>query len=135
MHCVLLRLCLANVGLINYYRNLIYAFAHRFRFLCCYIMCLYVLSSVLWCPLRFPEKSDVRVILTYSFCRRTRVFIYVICVCLLIVVSYIYCVVFLFRLLYSYIMLPVSLDCPYLIAPSEFLYVYLPPNKIMNQFN
>ena len=27
--------------------------------LCCPLMCLYVLSSVLWYPLRFPHKSDV----------------------------------------------------------------------------
>jgi hypothetical protein len=27
--------------------------------LCCPIMCLYVLSSVLWCPLRFPHKNGV----------------------------------------------------------------------------
>ena len=31
--------------------------AHLFNFLCCPIMCLYVLSSVLWCPLRFPHKT------------------------------------------------------------------------------
>ena len=31
--------------------------AHLFNFLCCPIMCLYVLSSVLWCPLRFPPKA------------------------------------------------------------------------------
>jgi hypothetical protein len=29
-------------------------------FLCCSIMCLYVLSFVLWCPLRFPHKYDVQ---------------------------------------------------------------------------
>ena len=26
-------------------------------FVCCPIMCLYVLSSLLWCPLRFPHKT------------------------------------------------------------------------------
>ena len=31
--------------------------AHRFNCLCCPIMCLYVLSSVVWCPLRFPPKT------------------------------------------------------------------------------
>ena len=30
--------------------------AHLFSFLCCPIMCLCVLSFVLWCPLRFPHK-------------------------------------------------------------------------------
>ena len=34
-------------------------FAHRFTFLCCPIMCLYVLGSVLWCPLRGPHKRDI----------------------------------------------------------------------------
>lgn len=33
-------------------------------FLCCLIMCHYVLISVLWCPLRFPHKNDVRFIFT-----------------------------------------------------------------------
>jgi hypothetical protein len=31
---------------------------HIFSFLCCSIMCLYVLSSMLWCPLRFPHKKQ-----------------------------------------------------------------------------
>jgi hypothetical protein len=39
---------------------------HLFSFLCCHIMCLYVLSSMLWCPLRFPRKLDVRVVFTSS---------------------------------------------------------------------
>ena len=34
--------------------------AHIFSFVCCSIMCIFVLSSVLWCPLRFPHKNDVR---------------------------------------------------------------------------
>ena len=29
-------------------------------------MCLYVLRSVLWCPLRFPHKNDVQFIFTSS---------------------------------------------------------------------
>jgi hypothetical protein len=48
---------------------------------------------------------------------------YVICVCLRIVVSNTYCVVFLFCLSSScvpYPMLPVSIYCPFLIAPSVF---------------
>ena len=40
--------------------------AHLLSFLCCPIMCLYVLSSVLWCPLRFPHKNDVRFVSTSS---------------------------------------------------------------------
>ena len=32
--------------------------------LCCPIMCFYILSSVLWCPLQFPNKNDVRFVST-----------------------------------------------------------------------
>jgi hypothetical protein len=39
--------------------------AHCFSFLCCPIMHLYVLSSVLWYPLRFPHGKDVRFIRRY----------------------------------------------------------------------
>ena len=31
--------------------------AHRFRSLCCPTMCVCVLDSVLWCPLRFPHTT------------------------------------------------------------------------------
>jgi hypothetical protein len=34
-----------------------------------------VLSSVLWCPLRFPHKHDDRFIFTPVVCRRAHVFI------------------------------------------------------------
>ena len=40
--------------------------AHLFSFLCCLTMCLYILSSVLWYPLWFPHKNDVRFIFTSS---------------------------------------------------------------------
>ena len=50
--------------------------------------------------------------------------IYVICVCLRIVVSNTYCIV-IFCLLILYHIMPVSLDCPFLIAPSVFSNVYL----------
>jgi len=44
--------------------------------------------------------------------------------CLRIVVSNTYCVVFLFCLSSSYPMLPVSLDCPFLIAfRCSFMYI------------
>jgi len=46
--------------------------------------------------------------------------------CLRTVVSNTYCVVFLFCLFHPvYPTLPVSLDCPFLIAPSVFSNVYL----------
>jgi hypothetical protein len=55
--------------------------------------------------------------------------IYIIRVCLRIVVSNIYCVVFfvlfVFVLFLVYPLLPVSLDCPFLIAPSVFSNIYL----------
>jgi hypothetical protein len=40
--------------------------ANLFSFMCFPIMCLYVYSSLLWCPLWFPLKNDVRVIFTFS---------------------------------------------------------------------
>jgi hypothetical protein len=55
--------------------------------------------------------------------------IYVICVCLRIVVSNTYCVVyFCFVCLRPvYPMLPVSLDCQFFIAPSVFSNIYYRP--------
>jgi len=60
---------------------------------CCPIMCLYVLSSVLWYPLRFPHKNDALSVFISSC------LIYVICVCLRRVMFNAYSVVFLFRFL------------------------------------
>jgi hypothetical protein len=39
--------------------NSVVLFAHL-SCLCCPILFLYVLSSMLWCPLRFPHKNNVR---------------------------------------------------------------------------
>jgi len=43
---------------------------HLFSLVCCPIICLYVVSSVLWCPLRFPQKktqkNNVRFVFTSS---------------------------------------------------------------------
>ena len=68
--------------------------------MCCPIMCLYVLSSMLWCPLRVWHKHDVRLVfisgcvyLWLSCLSRN-------CVCLRIVT---FCVVFLFCLSSSYV--------------------------------
>jgi hypothetical protein len=63
-------------------------------FLCCPIMCLYVLSSVLWCLLRFPYKTDVKCVFTSSCLLAGVCNIYVICICLRIVLSNTYCGVF-----------------------------------------
>ena len=59
-------------------------------------------------------------------CRRDHVILTCICVCLRIVVSKTYCVVFLFC--FSSSMLPVFLDCLFWIAPSVFSHVYLMVN-------
>jgi len=61
--------------------------AHRFSVVCCPTICLYVLSSVLWWPLRFPHNNDVRFVFTFSCLLEGECLIYVICVCLPIVVS------------------------------------------------
>ena len=53
------------------------------------VLCLYILGSVLWFPLRFPHKKMFRVSLPQVDCRRA--INYVICVCL-------HCVVLLFCL-------------------------------------
>jgi hypothetical protein len=89
----------------------------------CPIKCFYILSSVLWCLLRFPHKNNVCFVFTSSSLLEGSCLIYVIYVYLHIVVSNTYCVVVLFCLSSS--MLPVSVDCPFLIAPSEFSNVYL----------
>ena len=69
-----------------------------FRFLCWPIMCLYALSFVLWCPLRFPHKNEFWFVFTSScvVCRRAHIlfiYYYFICVCLHVVVSNTYCAV------------------------------------------
>jgi len=72
-------------------------------------VCLYVLSFMLWCLLQFLHKNDVRFVFISSC------FIYVISVCLHIVVSNTYHVVFLSWFVFLclvYPMTPVSLDCP-----------------------
>jgi hypothetical protein len=96
-------------------------------FCCCPIMCLCILSSVLWCPLRFPHNNDVRFVFTSSCLYVGSCLIYVICVCWRIVVSNTYnvrmCICFsCHRLVYH--MLPVSMDCPFFIASSVFSNVY-----------
>jgi len=47
--------------------------AHRFSFLCWHSMCLYILSSVLRCPLRFPHKTVFGLSIPPVVCRRARV--------------------------------------------------------------
>ena len=54
-------------------------------------VCLYILQ---WCLLRFPHKNDVQFVFTSSCLQEGSCLIYVICGCLCIVVSNMYCVVF-----------------------------------------
>jgi hypothetical protein len=95
-------------------------------FLCWPSMDLYVLSFVLWCPLRFPhnlKRCSVRL------CRQLFVFFTFVCVCLFADSSlqHILCCIWCFVCLRLVcLLLPVSLDCPFLIAPSVFSNVYLP---------
>jgi hypothetical protein len=59
--------------------------------------------------------------------------VYVVCVCLRIMVSNTYCVVFCFFFLrLIYIMLPISLHCPFLNALSVFSRVYYLQNTVEN---
>jgi hypothetical protein len=87
----------------------------RVFFCCCPVMCLYVLSSVLWCPLRYLHTNDVRFVFTSSCLWEGSCLISVICVFVL----------FIFVLCIMYAMLPVSLDCSCLIALSVFSNIYL----------
>jgi hypothetical protein len=65
---------------------------------------------VLCCPLRFLYKNSLPYVFTSSCLYEGSCLIYVICVCLCTVVSN----------TYVYPMLPVFLDCPFLVAPSVF---------------
>jgi len=70
--------------------------AHLSSFVCCSIMSLCVLSSVLWCPLQFPRGAMFGSYLHPVVCRREHVVFMDICVCLRIVVSNTYCLVLFF---------------------------------------
>jgi hypothetical protein len=61
-------------------------FSSFLSFLCCPIMCLYVLSSVLGCPLPFLHRNDVRFVFAYSCLLQGSCVIYVSCACLGIIV-------------------------------------------------
>ena len=84
-----------------------------------------VQSTVLWCPLRFPYKTMFSSPLPPVVWRRAHVlFTLFVFVCVEWCPTHIMlCFYFVFlRLLYP--MLPVYLDCPFLIAPSVFSNVY-----------
>ena len=76
---------------------------------CCVWYPIMCQSSVLLCQLRFPHKNVCRGFMSY----------YGICICLHIVESSTYCVVFLLWLSSACVLyLSVYLDCPIVIAPS-----------------
>ena len=101
--------------------------ANIFLVFCVILLCVFTLL-VPYNDVRydFRIKTMLGLSLPPLVCRRL---IYFICVCLRIVVSNTYCVVFLvlfvFVLCIEYPMLPVSLDCPFLIASPVFSKVYL----------
>ena len=73
----------------------------------CYrFLCLYVLSSVLLCALRFPHEKDVRSVFT-SCCLQEGSGLYVICVCLLTVLN-IFCLLFSF-FVFLFISVPLTI--------------------------
>jgi hypothetical protein len=82
-----------------------------FYVLCCPIMYLYVLSSVLWCPLRFLHKNDVRFVFTSS-CFAWCLMSYLRDLCLL-AYSGVCFLLLVFVLCLMWPVLPVSLDCPF----------------------
>ena len=99
--------------------------AHLFGFLNCSIMCFNVLSSVLWCPLRFRIWTMFGSFLPPVVCRRARV----------LFASFMFAyaqqcsthIVLWFWFVFLglvFPMLSVSLDCLFLIAPSVFFNIY-----------
>ena len=102
------------------------------------ITCVYILNSVLWCPLRFPHNDEHPTSLPVFWCS-VRLYLqlfvggfmsYLRYLCLLAYsgVQHIFCFffgLFVFVLCLVYSMLPVSLDCQFLIAPSIFSNIYL----------
>ena len=112
---------------------------HFFSFLCCPIMCLYILSSVLWCPLRILITPLVSSNSSYDFriktmfgsslpsvvCRSAHVlftlFVFAFVKWCSTHIELWFCFVCL-RLVHP--MFPVFLYCLFLIAPSVFSTVY-----------
>jgi hypothetical protein len=89
-------------------------------------MCLYVLSSVLICSLRFLHNNDVRFVFTSLFVGNLMSYLRYLWFFLRIVVSKTCCVVFLFCLSSSCVPYIASFSgLSFLIAPSVFSNVYL----------
>ena len=66
-----------NVLVVSYYVSLRYEFR----------VVMSVMSSVLWCPLRFPHKNYVRFVFISGYLWEGSCLVYVICICLRVVVS------------------------------------------------
>ena len=79
-------------------------------FLCCSIICLYVLNSILWCSLRFLHENDVQLSLPPVVRTRAHVLFN------LFVHSGVQHILSCVFALFFFVLLPVSLDCPFLIA-------------------
>ena len=95
--------------------------------MCCRIVRIYVLNLLVWCPLRYPHKDDVGFVFISSCLYGGSCRIYVTCVCLRIVVSNTYCVVFL---------LYISSSCvPYVASYSGLSIFYCPSVSSNIYFN
>ena len=90
-------------------RSLTYCIAIKYCVTLITVLCVFAFwSCLLRCPLRFPNGNNVRFVLTSSGLYEDSCLMYVICVCLRIVMSNIYCVVCLFCF---------SLSCvPYIVS-------------------
>ena len=91
-------------------------------------MPFYVLSFVLWCPLRYSHKTMFSSSLRPVDCRMARV-LFILFTLFLVVSTHMVLCFFFFVIVFVFTKLPVSLDCPFLIAPSVFSNVYLFPWK------
>ena len=80
-------------SLIQYYATSMLLIFEVFFY--CPIMCLYVLTSEFWCPLRHRHTNDVRFVFTSSCLQKGSCFIYALFVWWRIVMSNTYCVVLL----------------------------------------
>ena len=86
-------------------------------------MCLYVVSSVLWCPWRLQHKNFVRLYLQL-FAGGLMSYLRYLCLLAHIGIKHILSCFCFACVCLVYPMLSVSLDCPFLIAYSVFSNVY-----------
>ena len=137
--CLILSFLLTEICMkTNYY--FYYLRRNLFSFLCCPIMCIYVLSSTLWFPhilCSVPLYLQMFIGGLISYLRYLCLFVYsgvkhILCcvfdfpfVLCTLCYQFLWIVHFLFPLRLVYSMLPVSLDSPFLISPSVFSNVYL----------